>query len=187
MDKVVAKAEAEFYLRVEFEVGEVEIAAESAGEEEVGGLGAEVVVALFGDIECRHDTGCDIWARVAIAQTGEFKVEGKDYEGGFEILTAFGPGIVFTHRDVAVAEIHARSETEIEICPQSVVNQTVHAESGLKRGLVDKPLLTGFANEAVVGECEILRVDSHREAEVPAAHVGIRTVHQLIVQILAQN
>ena len=161
MDKVVAKAEAEFYLRVEFEVGEVEIAAESAGEEEVGGLGAEVVVALFGDIECRHDTGCDIWARVAIAQTGEFKVEGKDYEGGFEILTAFGPGIVFTHRDVAVAEIHSGREAEAEVGSEPEVYQAVDAETGLETGLVYKPRFAVFGDESVVGECQVLSVEAY--------------------------
>ena len=187
MDKVVSEAEAEFYLRIEFEVGEIEVAAESTGQEEIGCLCAEVVIALFGNIECRHDTGCDIGARVAVAQSGEFEVEGEDDEGRFEILTALGTCVVFAHRDVAVAEIHAGSEAEIEICPQAVVNQAVHAESGLKRGLVDEPLLARLADESVVGEGEILRVDSHRETEVPAAQVGVWTVHQLIVQILTQN
>ena len=99
----------------------------------------------------------------------------------------FESGIVFAQRYVAVTEVHTGCEPEVEVSPETVIYEAVYTESGLKRRLIDEPLFTCLGDKTVVSESEILSVDSDGKTEMPPTEVSVRSVHQLVVEVLTHD
>ena len=113
--KHVAETEAEFYFGIELEIGQIEIAAESYAEIYVAGFELQYVAAFLGHIESRHHAGSNIGARITVAHTAEFYVDGKYDERRFYILALACVGVYFLHCDVAASEVHAGRQTDGEV------------------------------------------------------------------------
>ncbi len=178
----VAQSEAEAQLGDELEVGQVEVAAYAYRDVEVGGGELEDVVALLGYVERGHHAAEYVWAGVAGAHGGELEVEGQGDVGRFDVLALFGAGVEFEEADVAAAEHHAGCESQREIVVEAQGGEACDGESGLIVDLLGTPFLAAVGDETVVCEAGVHGVHAHGESEVPAAHVGVGAVLDLVVE-----
>lgn len=183
MTQDVAQSEIELEFGVQFEEGEVEVAAESDLHEGLQGLGAEHLAFSAGHVVHGGETSHEIGAIIIEARCCHFEIEGQGYKGALEILRESRTVYLIAEGDVLRSKMQSRTHSQRNLSSDAPVAEHTYGEPKVLAVIFCHPLCSRRRiYETIVDELEALIVKSDVESIVPGALVdeGLVLHHTLL-------